>query len=487
MPRVVTLTLLLWCGFMFPARADEESASSPAQGSGSSDPASPPAEAKQGPWRLREAIGLPEWLHVEGTHQARYEYVWNQFRAGVRGDNRGASLRTTVLLELRLDPVVVGAELEDARIYGEDDDAPLNTGIVNAMELLQAYGTLKFHALAPDLFGDSKATLRAGRITLNLGSRRLVARNVFRNTINAFTGVEGRWKQDGGWDVRGLLALPIQRRPSDRDSLKDNDIQFDRERKEVHFWGLFVATPPLTDLELTGEVYLYGLNESDTPSNPTRNRELYTPGVRLFRSPAAGTWDFEVEAAMQFGNQRASSASTDVANLSHLAYFAHLSAGFTFDTWATPRLSLVYDYASGDRNPSDGDSERFDTLFGVPREFNPTGLFTAINRGNLNSPGVRLELKPHPRVSTFVAYRGFWLATRKDAWVVAGVQDPGGDSGYFVGHLLEARARWEVLPGNVRLELGVAGLIRGRFAKDAPNSSRNGEPLVVYAQVDFTF
>ncbi len=62
--------------------------------------AAPPKE--EGPWRLADQ--LPDWLHVEGSARARYAYVTNALRSGVRGDNRAISLRTTILLELRGDP-----------------------------------------------------------------------------------------------------------------------------------------------------------------------------------------------------------------------------------------------------------------------------------------------------------------------------------------------------------------------------------------------
>jgi hypothetical protein len=52
---------------------------------------------------------------------------------------------------------------------------------VNALEMVQAF----VEARAPDLLGKgSIASLQAGRFLLNLGSRRLVAADDYRNTTN---------------------------------------------------------------------------------------------------------------------------------------------------------------------------------------------------------------------------------------------------------------------------------------------------------------
>jgi hypothetical protein len=85
------------------------------------------------------------------------------------------------------------------------------------------------------------------------------------------------------------------------------------------------------------------------------------------------------------------------------------------------------------------------------------------------------------------AYRGFWLASKKDAWTTSGVVDPAGDSGRFIGQQLEFSLRWDVLPGNLRLETGYAHLFAGNFIDDAPNSNREGDSDYVYTQATVSF
>ncbi|MCO5171042.1 MAG: alginate export family protein [Planctomycetes bacterium] len=462
-------------------------------GAGQDDPRPPapgpapatsaPAEG-EGPWSLARALSLPPWLHLEGVQRTRYEHLFNQFRAGAPGDDRALALRTNLLAEVRLEPVRLGAEVQDSRLYFVDDDTPVGTTDGNALELLQGYARLDLGRLLP---WEGEGHLRAGRFTLDLGSRRLMARNRFRNTINAFTGVEGSWTTADGWTALGFAALPVHRRPTDRDDLVDNDVVLDRERLEVVFWGVGLSSPPLTPLGLVVEAYLLGLRERDGRDLATADRRLVTPGARARRTPRRGEVDLELEAMLQVGRSRRGAAASDRRDLDHLAWALHASAGYTFDVAGSPRLVAQLDVASGDRDPTDGRNGRFDPLFGARRfELGPTGLWGAIPRSNVITPGLRLELRPHDDVQVLAVYRPFWLAERRDAWTAARVQDPSGRSGRFVGHQLELAGRWEVVPGVVRLEAGVTALLRGRFAREAPGTNP-GDPVHLHAQVEVSF
>jgi hypothetical protein len=84
-------------------------------------------------------------------------------------------------------------------------------------------------------------------------------------------------------------------------------------------------------------------------------------------------------------------------------------------------------------------------------------------------------------------YRPFWLASDTDAWTTSGLRDPTGNSGSFIGHQLEVRLRWDVLPGNTRFELGGAYLFAGEFIKNAPNATYRGDTVYGYLSLETTF
>ena len=70
-----------------------------------------------------DAAAAPERFRFSATHRSRFEHVRNQFRVGAAGDDLALAWRTTLLGELNLEPVVVGAELVDSRMYLAEGNA----------------------------------------------------------------------------------------------------------------------------------------------------------------------------------------------------------------------------------------------------------------------------------------------------------------------------------------------------------------------------
>jgi hypothetical protein len=208
---------------------------------------------------------------VNGTFRVRDEAIAGQFRpAPAARDDHLLSLRTTLFAEYDQGPWRAGGELVDSRGYGERANSTTSTSEVNAFELGQAYVGLDLEA----------GSLTVGRFTMDDGSRRLIARNRFRNTINAFTGA--RWDGKAGADrYRVFWTMPQTREPSDAQGVHGNDVQWDRESPDLQFFGgSWTHAGVLGDVL---EVYGYGLTERDSARIATRNRRLFTPGVRLAR------------------------------------------------------------------------------------------------------------------------------------------------------------------------------------------------------------
>lgn len=428
------------------------------------------------PWRAEEHMGLP-WFRCGLQHRSRFEHLSNDFRAANPDNATGLSMRTLISAEVRVLPFVMGLELQDSRLWASAS-TPLNTGLVNPLGVLQGYlGLQAKHVLVPR----DAASLTVGRMTIDLGSRRLVARNEFRNTINAFTGVDAQWTSPHQDLVRAFAVMPVIRLPSDPEGLADNRLQPDRENTSALLWTAFFRSRRLP-ARFRVEAYMVGFHEGDHELAPSANRQLLTPAMRVLRPLARGKLDIQLEWMGQFGTSRASTNAADTLDLTHRAFSMHATMGYLFDAPLSPYLALQYDYASGDEAPDDGTNNRFDPLFSARRfEFGPTGLFGAIARSNINTPGVRFELQPHRRVDALLGYRLVWLASARDAWTTAGLRDPTGDSGTFVGQHLEARGRWHILPGNLSVELGAALLVRGEFSSTVTGAN-DANPVFVYTQ-----
>ncbi|WP_260927648.1 alginate export family protein [Novosphingobium sp. 9] len=369
----------------------------------------------------------------------------------------------------------------DSRIYFDNTKTPVTVNDVNAMELIQAYVGLDLgHVLGKG----SDTSVQAGRFTMEFGARRLIARNNFRNDTNAYTGIRFDVTTADKTKITAFYTLPLTRLPSTIDQLVDNSVHWDRESFDLQFWGAYLAKPQLvgrTNLDL----YFLGLNERDSPSLATKNRQLYTPGLRLFMNPEAGKPDFEVEADYQFGSVRASTAA-NAALLDVSAYYVHAELGYQFAGPWKPHVKLVYDRASGDNGK--GSYNRFDSLFGARNpDWGPTSIYGALSRSNISSPGVRLDFAHGKRTDGNLTYRAMWLDSATDSFANTGVRDATGKSGTFAGQQVEWRVRYWIVPQFLRLETGAAWLINGRFLKDAPNASGRGNPIYGFFGVTATF
>ncbi|MDV3455823.1 alginate export family protein [Sphingomonas sp. HF-S4] len=410
------------------------------------------------------AQDVAEGLSVTGSMRLRYEAIDGQARAGFNESDELVNLRTAILAEYRTRTVRLGVELYDSRVWGDRAETPVTTNEVNALEPIQAY-------VAGDIDGafgkGTKLTLTAGRMTLNLGARRLVAADDYRNTTNGYTGIRAEIAAQHGWKATLIYTLPQVRLPDDDAGIRDAQVRLDRQSFDLVLWGGQVSKARAFGSG-TAELTWFHLGERDGPGNATRDRSLDTFGGRIMAEPRADGFDYEVEAFYQTGHASTSLAPT-APRQAVSASFVHADAGYSFRGPWKPRLSVEFDRASGDR--LGGRYGRFDTLFGMRRaDLAPAGLYNAVGRANLMTIGLRVEATPSRRLDWFAAYRPMWLAADRDGFSTTGVRDMSGRSGDFAGNQLEARLRYWLMPARLRFEFDGALLAKGRFLREAPNA-----------------
>jgi len=433
----------------------------------------------------RAGLADEAWtVDIDGEFRARYETVRDQYRAGPGGDDELIALRTLLHVRAENGELAFGAELQDARAYLDDAQTPLSTSFVNTADFIQAY--VEFPSASPF---ERPASLKAGRMTLDIGSRRIVERNNFRNTINSYTGfhyvAEGRDRR-----LEAIATLPVRAKPLRRSRLASNDHEFDTADDQRLFWGLFMDWGSVDAARTHFETYLFGLHETDDGGRRTANRRFFIPGFRVARAPREGSVDFELEVAGRYGEQRATDDPTDREDIDVRAAMLHAETGYTFSAIGPLilRVAFKYDYASGDDDPTDDVIDRYERLFGTRRgDLGNTSTFGPFTRTNVHAPALRLEYEVGQRWDGRFMYQPTWLASDTDAWVQARLRDPTGQSGNFLGHLLDTRLRYWAIRDRVRLEIGGSALLKGEFAKNVPGAPPRDTSLYGYTQVIMRF
>lgn len=445
--------------------------------------------AAEDPFRLEEALNTPGWLTLRGETRARYESLDGQFRAGREGSDQLLAMRTLLLAEADTGPVSFGIELQDSRTYLGDAGTPLSASIANPLDVLQLYA--KADGLPSLLGAGSSSSLRLGRLSVSIGSKRQIERPDFANVIKAYTGAHLVSENSSGDELHLLHVSPTARFPNSRPALDDNEMSGDEEQWGRRIWGVHYRRAdilPGAAPGLWGEVFVYGLEERDTSDFQTPDRSYVAPGARLYRKPAVGQWDVDIEAALRKGTRYASSDPADTQSLDVDARTLFAALGYTWDAPWQPRFALEYYYSSGDEDPADLAFDQHERLFGSRRsDLNNTSIHGPLTPANLNAPGFRVEVKPDERWDARLYYHAAYLASDTDSWIVANLRDPSGESGDFIGHTLDSRVRYWLVPDNVRLEVGASALLYGDFTKNVPGGPDGARTLFGYGQLTVRF
>lgn len=461
---------------------------------------------EQPAWNLHDTLHLPDWLTLGVEQRTRYESLSDAFR-GTYGYKEGKiqktqpsaggdqliALQNDIWLQAKFKHFRLATEFLDARTLAQDTGGknavpfPVNNSSTDTLDFAQAY----LSWADQNIFHSGLGTeIKFGRQTMDLGSRRLVARPIYRNTVNNFTGLRARVVDYDNWQVNAFVSKPVIRYPNYNAITPVQDLQnhqqWDKEDEYTWFSGGIFEAAKLYD-DLHGDVFLYHLNEGDNRKNPTRNRRYFTPGVRVYQKPSKGHLDFQAEGMGQFGtvNYAATGAYSNVTQ-THQAWAAHAELGYSFDTVWSPRLFLEYDYASGSKkwtqhSANEVDS-RFDPLYGASDfDFGPTGIYGAFQRSNINSPGYKLNFSPRNDLEFSLQQRLVWLASAGDCWggnTCTAATTPALAEGKssFVGDQLAFRGRYN-LSSSLNFEAGWYHLFKGEFARTAKTTTSSGTYL----------
>lgn len=394
------------------------------------------------------SFGMPRWIRLGGEVRGRAESS-NAFDQSPSDSFYLNRLRLNVDLQPRpwLRFVLQG---QDARVFGANDAEPLR----NTLEARQAYA----------LIGNAEEgwQVRVGRQELAVGDERLVGADNYWDSFGlAFdairVGYSGSKFQATAFT--GLRVEPARRRVDPFDTAS-------------RLSGLTVQVKTRGD----GIVEPYALwkrggDTLDLMQHPG-HRDVVTPGIRATGSLPRGT-DYNIEMALQRGH---------VVDDRISAWAGHWELGWKpLGTDFGMRVGLEYNFASGDKNCSDGHYETFDDLY--PAGFNKFGMSDPIAWRNIRYPAVGVEMPVAKRWTVYGGYRYFQLASAKDGIYPGGdhflVRNLSTDSTHVGSHVLISTGythsdRWRIyggygylLPGDYLQQSGYPGMLRTAYVQSS--------------------
>ena len=342
------------------------------------------------------------------------------------------------------------AQLQDSRNWGSEASVSANTANV---DLHQGYMDVL------DLF-DRPLDARVGRFELQYGDQRLVSPLDWSNIGRAWDGARLRWRGEGfTMDVFETVVREVN-----------------IAKRNGHFWGLYASCKALPRHEF--DAYALGRDQGDdsfTNEHGTRgNRSDRTLGARV--KGANGSYDYSGEADWQFGR---------TAGQRVRAWALAATAGRTFDAKLKPRVGLEYDFASGDADPSDNQTQTFDPLYPFQHFYQGYQDVFAWRNGHDFKASVSADPMPDWRVQA--DYHHFRLHRSLDAWYDATgapiARSAGGTAGKTVGDEvdLHVKGRFRNVVG---LWFGVSRFFAGPFVR-ATTGRGNRDWAFFQATLDF--
>lgn len=298
--------------------------------------------------------------------------------------------------------------------------------------------------------GNKPLSVRLGRQEIDLGSRRVVAAPTWNNLLRSFDAARVMYTSDVV-DVSafcGSVVVPV-------------DDEFNRHRRDERFSGIFTTLKPVKDHKI--DLYAFRLHtwnddyyvtSEDKVKGPVR---LYTYGARTYGN-ITKRWTYDVEAVMQRGHY-----SNDEVR----AYAFHADTAYTLDLPWEPTIQPVFNWASGDKNPTDGRRNTFTPLY--PSTHNMFGGITdVVTWSNAEVVGLRFRVKPVKKLLIgFEAHR-YWLVEDTDSWYTTSMKsrrrDKTGKSGDDLGCEVGMWARYTVSK-QCDIEGGAARFFPGQFVE----------------------
>ena len=442
----------------FTATAQElspTSAAAPPRAAQIVSPVTPPPTTPRVPIANRANELLPAWLRVRGEFRERIEGF--QSASFIDGrDDRYA------LTRLRLNVAVTPAGhfsaqvgLQDARVANKEV-GPTTAPFRGPFDLRTGFADI----------GDAKApvALRLGRQELAFGEQRLLGHLAWVNT--------GR-----SWDAARITmrAAMFQVDIFGASLVRSLPDEFDKSGNGNRLVGSYATTTKLLP-QATVEPFLFWRRDVNLRSELSTVGDLSqtTTGVRVAGKLPARL-DYGVEMALQRGSLDADTVS---------AWAGHWQLRASLSGKGAVRLTSEYNFATGDRNPTDGRRQTFDQLY--PTGHDKLGLADQVGWRNIHHLREGVELTPIKATPITVSYHTWWLASDTDGLYAANggllARVPGGAASTHVGQEIDVQVSRALTP-QIQIAAGYAHMVTGAFLREATPGASYSHPYVMATYV----
>ncbi len=395
---------------------------------------------------------LPKWLSFSAVYRARVEGFRN---AGFREGNSDSYFLNRIRINMGIRPtnwLQFQFQGQDARAWGRKTRLPPLAE--DAMDLRVGYVEL----------GNTENlgfAIRGGRQELVMGDQRLVGHVSWLNVGRTFDAVRATM-QHGGLKLDAFASSVVRVDPSG----------FNRSRTGDNLHGLYGVIDRLIP-KAKIDPYLYWRvgPRRFSEAGEAGKFDFWTFGFRWY-----GNLPSQVDYTVQLVGQSGNISSDDYRTMA-----SELLIGKTLSTAWTPRISVEYNYASGDTNPNDGKQETFDTLY--PTLHDVYGLADQVGWKNVHHIRTGVEAKPYRRWRIKINYHSWWRASLRDGLYNAGgvrtVASTDPADGRHIGQEIDFQAFFSPTP-TITIGGGVGHVFPGEFLKNATPGASYTFPYILF-------
>ncbi|MEI6714878.1 MAG: alginate export family protein [Verrucomicrobiota bacterium] len=359
----------------------------------------------------------------------------------------------------------------------------------DAFDLRQAYVELADYKKCP--WG-----LKLGRQVLSYGDERLVGGFEWNNIARTFDAAKLTYKGKG-WAVDVFAATPVV--PVAGEFNQSDFLNGTESARGEIFSGIYLTLDPIP----YGTLDLYAFQLNSNSGGMTKaplgvstvgtlpgatfkaGSDFTTFGTRIKGDPKKlNGWEYSGEFAYQTGR---------VQGLDLTAYAVSVGGGYNFKLPMSPRLYAEYNFATGDKDSTDGSLQTFQNLFPTNHKF--YGMMDVFSWQNMHNILLSGRINVTKTVTAQLDYNAFWMAQNGDKHYRAngyasfggvGGQDPG--AGGYEGSELDAVVTWNAKK-NLQIQGGVAYYVPGQKFKNQilPGSVGHADARFAYLQATVNF